>query len=85
MKPMRINTTWNKVPQYLKRILELIDLFEMFHPTVGKAGDGWVQGFAKIEGGDATTADQIVDIVKGGAIKLASHYPGPIIDLIPKR
>ena len=55
-------------------------------PTARQAVDGWAQGFAKIEGGDVTTADQIVDIVSKEAAKhLASHYTGPITDLISRR
>ena len=48
--------------------------------------DGWVLVSAKIEGGDTTTADQIIDIVlKEAAINLASHFTGPITDLISRR
>ena len=62
-----------KKPQYFKPIPELIDEFGMPHPTARQAADGWVQAFVRIEGGDITTADRIVDIVfKEGAMGAAT-------------
>ena len=55
----------------------------MPHLLARNAADGWVQTFARIEGGDITTADRIVDIVlKEASINLACHYMGPMTDFI---
>ena len=86
LKPLKINTKVNKKPQYLKPIPELIDKFGVPFPTAQQAADGWVKSFAAIEGGEVTTASQIADIVlREAATHLASHYIGPVTDLIFRR
>ena len=58
----------------------------MPYPTARQAADGWVQAFAIIEGGEVTTATQIVDIVlREAATHFASHYAGRITELISRR
>ena len=65
----RINTKGKKVPQYFKPIPELIHEFGLLFPTARHAANGWVQAFAKIEGGDHS----------------ASFYKGPLTDLVSRR
>ena len=75
LKPFGINTKGKKAPQYLEPIPELIDEFGVPFPTAQRAADGWVKSFAAIEGGEVTTASQIVDIVlREAATYLANHY-----------
>ena len=74
LKPLRINIKGKTVTQYFKPIPEFIDSFGMPFPTVRQAAYGWVQAFAKIEGGEVTTASQVVGIVlKETATHLASQ------------
>ena len=74
------------MPQYTKPIPEFMDEFGVLFPIARQAADGWVQAFATNEGGEVTTANQIVDIVlKEAATHFASHYTGPITELISRR
>ena len=77
LKPLRINTKGKNVPQYLKPIPELIDKFGVPFPTAQRAADGWVKSFAAIEGGEITTASQIVDIVLREAATLCQPLRRP--------
>ena len=86
LKPLRIGTKGNKVPQYLQTIPEFVDDFGMPFATATKAADGWVKSFAAIEGGTVTTASQIVDIIlREAATNLADQFSGPITELISQR
>ena len=74
LKPLRINTKGKKAPQYVKSIPDLIDQFGEPFPIAQNAADGWVKSFAAIEGGEITTASQIVNIVlREAATHLAKH------------
>ena len=51
VKPRKAYVTTEILAVSVQPIPELIDLFGMIFPTARQAADGWIQAFAKIEGG----------------------------------